>query len=149
MEVNSQFNMMKIKTKNYIKFWLPLFIWAIVIFSFSSYQTPTASEIRWQDFIVKKTFHLIEYAILTTLSYRALKESGVDKKKAGIYSIIITLLYGASDEFHQTFTIGRDGKVRDVIIDTAGALLAIYGIWNLLPKAPKKLKSWAERLQII
>ena len=129
--------------------WLPVLGWAIIIYLFSSYQTPTASEIRWQDFIVKKTFHLIEYAIFTTLFYRALKESGVEKKKAGMYSVIITLLYGATDEFHQTFTAGRDGKIRDVIIDTVGGLIAIYGIWKLLPKAPKKLRSWAERLDII
>lgn len=135
--------------ENYLKLWLPPIIWAVVIFSFSSYPTVQASQIMWQDFIVKKSFHIIEYAMLTIFVYRALKESGLERKKAGIYSIVFTILYGATDEFHQSFTQGREAKARDVIFDTIGGLLAIYVIWKQLPKAPKKLVAWAKKLQIL
>ena len=134
---------------NYLKLWLPPLIWAIVIFLFSSYPTLATSEIKWQDFIVKKTFHIFEYAVFTMLFYRALKESGVEKKKAGIYSIVAAILYGISDEFHQSFTPGRDAKARDVVFDTIGGLLSIYIVWKQLPKAPKKLRKWAKGLQIL
>ena len=134
---------------SHLKLWLPPIIWAIVIFSFSSYQTVQASQIKWQDFIVKKSFHIIEYAILTTFVYRAMKESGLNRKKAGIYSILFTILYGITDEFHQSFTQGRESKARDVIFDTIGGLLSIYIIWKYLPKAPKRLVAWAKRFQIL
>lgn len=135
--------------KSYLKLWLPPIIWAVVIFSFSSYPTVQASQIMWQDFIVKKSFHIIEYAIFATLFYRALKESGIEREKAGIYSLVITIIYGVTDEFHQSFTQGREAKARDVIFDTIGGLLAIYVIWKQLPKAPKKLVAWAKKLQLI
>jgi VanZ family protein len=137
------------KTLKIVKLWLPPIIWASVIFLFSSYPTGRASEIYWKDFIVKKSAHVVEYAIFSTLLYRAIKESGVRKVNAGIFAITIAVIYAASDEFHQSFTPGREPTVRDVIFDTIGASLAIYTIWNLLPKAPKKLKNWAKNLQLL
>jgi VanZ family protein len=131
------------------RFWIPVLLWAGVIFLFSSYPTRRASEIFWQDFIIKKTAHIIEYAIFSALLYRAFKESGTKGKNAGIFAIAIAVIYAASDEFHQSFTPGREPTVRDVIFDTIGASLAIYAIWNLLPKAPKKLKNWAKNLQLL
>ena len=132
------------KTTNVVNLWLPVVIWAFVIFLFSSFPTTRASEIHWKDFIVKKTAHIVEYAILSTLIYRALKESGADRKKAGIYAIFFSVIYGFTDEFHQSFTSGREAKLRDVIFDTIGSVGSIYFLWRLLPKAPKKLKSWAK-----
>lgn len=109
------------------KYWFPPIIWAIVIFTFSSLQVGNSSEIYWKDFIFKKTAHLIEYAILAILLYRAMINSNIDKKKALIISIVITGLYGLTDEFHQSFTPGRGPSIRDVVIDTIGG--AIGSLW--------------------
>ncbi len=142
--------MEKIWTKKRLfKYWLPVVLWSSVIFMFSSLPTNRTSQIYWQDFIVKKTAHIVEYAIFTLLLYRALMESGIEKKKAGIYSIFLAILYGASDEFHQSFTPGREPTVRDVIFDTIGAVSIIYYIWNLLPKAPERLRTWARKWQLM
>lgn len=137
------------KLAKVIRYWVPPLIWALVIFLFSSYPTRRASEIFWQDFIVKKTAHVVEYAFFSTLLYRAFKETGVRRRNAGIFAITLAVLYAASDEFHQSFIPGREPTVRDVIFDTIGASLAIYTIWNLLPKAPKRLKRWAKTLQLL
>ncbi|KKR28914.1 MAG: Acetobutylicum phosphotransbutyrylase [Candidatus Woesebacteria bacterium GW2011_GWA1_39_8] len=137
------------KLKSLLNLWLPIVIWALIIFNFSAHPAVQASVTHWQDFIVKKFAHLIEYAIFATLWYRALKESGIDKKMAGLYAIFICLAYGATDEFHQAFTPTREPTIRDVTIDTAGGIIGIFIIWKLLPKAPKKLKIWAEELHII
>jgi VanZ family protein len=144
----------KLKSKETIarkvlKYWLPVIVWSLVIFYFSSLPTAPIAKIYWREFVIKKSAHVFEYAIYTALMYRALKESGVERKEAGVYSIIMAILYGISDEFHQSFTPGRDPRMRDIIFDTIGASLAIYAIWKLLPKAPKKLKTWAKRLQLI
>lgn len=139
----------KEKIKRIITLWLPPILWAVVIFLFSSYPTKQASEIYWKDFVVKKTGHIVEYAIFASLLYRGFKETGVRKRNASIFAIFLSIIYGASDEFHQSFTPGREPTVRDVIFDTIGASFAIYTIWNLLPKAPKRLKKWAKNLQIL
>lgn|SRR3972149_7400385 len=134
--------------KKLFKLLFPPILWAGAIFLFSAFPTTPVSEIHWRDFVVKKSAHVIEYAILTILLYRAFKGYGVARGNAALFSIFMALLYGVTDEFHQSFTPGREPKVRDVFFDTIGALFAIYSLWNLLPKAPAKLKSWAKKLQI-
>ena len=134
--------------KKVVKYWLPVILWAVVIFSFSAKPTTRTSEIYWQDFIVKKSAHVFEYGILTILLFRALKKGGIEKKEAVVYSVILAVLYALSDEFHQSFTPGREPTLRDVFFDTAGSFLAVYIIWRYLPKAPKKLRNWAERLEL-
>ena len=108
-----------------------------------------ATKIYWQDFIIKKTAHIIEYGILSALIYRALVEEKMSKKTAGLIAILVAMFYGITDEFHQSFTSGRQPKARDVVFDTIGATFAIYTIWKLLPKAPKKLVSLAKSFQLL
>ncbi len=132
-----------------LNLWLPPFLWAALIFLFSSLQTIKTSEIYWQDFILKKTAHILEYGVFATLLYRALKGSGIERKKAAIYSIVLAVIYGISDEFHQIFTPGREPKVRDVVFDTIGASLSSYIILKVLPKSSGNLKKLAERFQLI
>ena len=129
--------------------WLPVFVWAGVIFTFSTLPTVKTAQIYIADFIVKKTAHLTEYGIFATLLYRALKESGVNKKRAGFYAIVLAAGYAITDEFHQSFTPGREPTLRDIIIDTIGATLAVYTLWKLLPKAPQKLRNLAKDWQIL
>ncbi len=132
-----------------MRYWLPVLLWAGVIFLFSTLQATTTTEFFLADFILKKTAHMVEYAILTILLYRAFKENGTTKRKAAVYSVIISAIYAGTDEYHQSFTPGRQPTVRDVIFDTIGASLGIYTIWKLLPKAPKRLKIWAKNFQLI
>ncbi|KKQ43266.1 MAG: VanZ-like protein [Microgenomates group bacterium GW2011_GWC1_37_8] len=134
--------------KKIFKYWFPLFIWALLIYLFSARSTGVVTEIHWGDFIIKKTAHIIEYAVLTLLSYRAMKESGISKTNAALFSILFAVFYGATDEFHQAFTPGREPKARDVMFDTIGSVIAIYSVWNLLPKAPTKLRNLAEKFQL-
>ena len=131
------------------KFWLPPILWALIIYLFSSRPTVVVSEIYWPDFIFKKTVHLIEYGFFFVLLYRALK--GTVKKDLfhlAMLAFILATFYALSDEYHQTFIHGRTGTLRDIIIDSSGAGFAWWGIWKWLPKAPKRLKHWAKKLQI-
>jgi len=131
-----------------IDIWAPPFVWALFIFSFSSLPTNPVSEIHWKDFVVKKTAHFVIYGILTILIFRALRQSGRPKGKAALYSIVASILYGVTDEFHQSFTPGRDPKLRDVFFDALGSFSSIYIIWYYLPKGPKKIVSLAKKLKI-
>lgn len=136
------------KAKHWSKFWLPVIFWLVVVFAFSSRPTPAVSEIDWRDFIFKKTVHFFEFGILFTLFFRALKNT-TKIVQAAFLAFVLTVLYAASDEYHQTLVSGRTGTVRDVFIDSAGALILWLAIWKYLPKAPERLKNWAKNLQLI
>ncbi len=71
---------------------------------------------------IRKLAHITEYAILMILSLR-LAIIKWPYKRAVLYSLLFCILYAATDEFHQTFVVGRVGSLIDVGIDTVGALL--------------------------
>ncbi|KKS04101.1 MAG: VanZ family protein [Candidatus Woesebacteria bacterium GW2011_GWE1_41_24] len=119
-----------------------------MIFRFSSGSIPAASDVYWQDFIVKKVGHMILFAILAILFYRALVGEGVDRKKAAISAVLIALIYGAVDEFHQTFTLGREARFRDTVIDGVGAGLAVFLIYKYISKLPVGLREMFLRIGI-
>ena len=124
-----------------LKYWLPPILWGLIIFSFSSLQVGSSNEIYWKDFVIKKTAHIVEYSILAVLLYRAMIGSDIEKKKAIIFAILIVSLYGFTDEFHQSFTPGREPRIRDVIIDTIGGALGVLTFCKVLEKYPK----WKEK----
>ncbi|MEW6606100.1 MAG: VanZ family protein [bacterium] len=76
--------------------------------------------------ISDKLSHLIEFGILSWLIGKASRTSNKKFliKQAAIFSIIITILYGLSDELHQSFISLREPEVYDVIYDGTGGILA-------------------------
>ena len=101
------------------KLWLPVIIWASFIFYLSS--IPNLKTNLEYDFILRKIAHIIEYFIFTLLLYRAFKGSfSMNALQLFIYPALLSFLYAASDEFHQSFVPGRGPSIRDVMIDTIG-----------------------------
>jgi VanZ family protein len=115
-----------------MKFVLPPVLWASVIFYFSSLPTVTASEFYLWDFLLKKTAHFVEYGILAILIYRALTNYEIKKDRAKWLSILIAFLYAITDEYHQSFVPGRGPSVRDVVIDTIGAVILLTAANKML-----------------
>jgi VanZ family protein len=99
--------------------WLPVVAWAAVIFALSSIPSLSTHLGTW-DTILRKCAHMTEYAILAVLIARATGSSAV--------AFGLTVVYAASDEWHQTFVRGRHGSPIDVGIDAVGALI---GLWLL------------------
>jgi len=130
-------------------YYLPVVVWAIIIFTFSSSPAHPVSIVHWQDFVFKKIVHLTEYAIFTGLIFRSFKKSGIDAKKALYYSLFIAVFYGGTDEFHQSFTPTREPTVRDMLIDTAGSILMVLFISKILPKMPINVQNFAKKLDLI
>ena len=124
---------MKIKLESALGRWLPVFLWAAVIFAFSSPPQIKVSQFFLWDFIAKKTAHLSEYAILFALIFRATKGSW-------ILSFLLIMLYAVSDEFHQSFVPGRTATYFDLGFDLSGANIASYIIWKLKQARPGKPK---------
>lgn len=103
---------------NLLRF-LPPLLWMGLIFYGSSRQRVAISENYWLSFLFFKTLHIIEYGVLFILWYFTLYKKRYREKVA----LIISILYGISDELHQTFVPTREGRVRDVFIDALGVFI--------------------------
>jgi VanZ family protein len=73
-------------------------------------------------FIVRKAAHFTEYSILFILLYISIRED-YNIKMSIFLAVIIVFSYACTDEFHQTFVQGREGRFRDVLIDTSGGIV--------------------------
>lgn len=128
--------------------WLPVVIWAFLIFRLSSGTVPLASSVYWQDFAVKKSGHVILFGALAVLIYRGFRMEAVSRKRAAILAVLFATFYGVTDEYHQMFTEGRTSRVRDVFIDSLGSTLVILVAYYLPPILSKKMYTLAERLNL-
>jgi len=75
--------------------------------------------------LIRKAAHVTEYAVLAALWWRALTRGGMRPRRAAWLTLLIGVTVAAVDETHQSFVPSRTGSVRDVLIDTAGVLLAV------------------------
>lgn len=73
-----------------------------------------------------KTAHMILYALFGFLLYLTLKNSPYPSFRyhAMLFAIAIGILYGMSDEFHQSFVPGRSATIPDLVADGLGVTLA-------------------------
>lgn len=118
------------KLSLFLKLWGPVCIWSLLIFILSNQPNLTLN--LPNEFIIRKLTHAVEYAVLTFLFFRALYNSQRKTSASPIYfkkycivlSFIIVLLFAVSDEFHQTFVLGRQGTPYDVMIDSLGMMVA-------------------------
>ena len=101
--------------------WVPAILMMLVIFGFSSQPDGTLPDFQSSDRLVKKTAHVIVYGMLALSYLRALP--GRNYRLAWLLSLI----YAASDEFHQSFVPGRTSLITDVFVfDNLGAILALF-----------------------
>ena len=103
--------------------WIPALLTMAVIYWFSSQPSNELPNFDWADKAVKKSGHVIEYAILAIWLLYALGMAGNRRWLAWL----LAFLYAITDEFHQAFVPGRFPSVWDVLIfDNFGALI---GLW--------------------
>jgi VanZ family protein len=109
-----------------IKAYLPVLIWAGLIFTLSSQPVLPSLELSAMDFIMKKVGHMFLYAMLYILLVRAweMTSSPAQRQKKWFIPLLLCLLYALSDELHQSLTGGsRSPSLRDVGYDLLGASL--------------------------
>lgn len=110
------------------------------IYYFSSHPHFTLVQQTQFDFVLFKSLHMIEYAFLYYLWFRALYQTNiVAKKHTLLLAILLTVFYATTDEFHQTLVPTREGKLRDVAIDFAGIMIIWYYIKSNLRFVTKYL----------
>ena len=115
--------------RDLVRYWLPPLAWMGVIFYLSAQpQLPTAPE-PLMDALLKKGGHFMAYALLALLWWRALSRGKKTDRTPLALAFMIAVLYGLSDEFHQSFVPGRHPSPWDVLIDAVGAAAALRVIW--------------------
>lgn len=111
--------------RNLVWYWLPPLAWMGVIFFLSAQPDLPGPPGSVLDTLLKKTGHFVVYATLTILWYRALSRGGLADRTALGLAFAIAVLYGLSDEYHQSFVPGRHPSLSDALIDAMGAATAI------------------------
>ncbi len=104
--------------------WVLVVFWAALIFFLSSRPELKTALPTFFDFILRKIAHMSEYAVLCFLIFRALRGHSMAEKKSLFLAVIFSIFYAISDEYHQVFVFGRQGRLFDVIIDTFGIIIA-------------------------
>lgn len=122
--------------------WLASALWMRIIYLLSD--QPNSSRVTqlylgvW-NILGRKGAHVCEYAILFCLYLAAFNASfhamGRNRSQtnsrtllapAGVsVAIVLSILYAATDEWHQSFVPGRSASVFDVLVDTSGILLGL------------------------
>lgn len=144
-----------LKFRSFAIYWLPVIVWMACIFhgsgnigSFENSSRILGPLLRFlfphmpletqNDiiFFIRKCAHLTEYAILAFLVWRAWRKPRWKDPRpwkwfeAGV-ALWTTIFYATTDEFHQTFVPSREGCVRDVLIDSTGAVVGMFALWLL------------------
>jgi VanZ family protein len=113
---------MRDRTRRLVWYWLPPVLWCAVIFIQSSFATPDALP-SWP--YVDKIGHGGVYALLALLFCRAF--TTIDRWRGRgvmlfVAAVVATTLYGAMDEWHQSFVPARTADPMDLLADLAGAV---------------------------
>lgn len=133
--------------------WLPVVLWMTLLFGASTDLGATrrtsrflVPALRWlvpeisaeslarAQFAVRKTGHVLAYAVLAALVFRARRLSTLEGEppsfpRVAAVSFAVTVVYACSDEWHQTFTASRNGSSADVALDAAGGALGLLLLW--------------------
>jgi VanZ family protein len=119
-----------------IRRWLPALLLMALIFILSSVEGQSIDEAGLGDETLHVLGHFVIYFALAITLFRATKSI--------VLAVLITALYGFSDELHQAFVPGRSASMKDIFIDSLAGLTAGLILWRFYPKLPKILKNWLE-----
>ncbi|MBR2067119.1 MAG: VanZ family protein [Solobacterium sp.] len=136
------------------QYWVIVFLYIFVVFSFSSQDAETSSGLSEKiaiifasildkigftfsfsslHFFVRKLAHFSEYAVLAILVLIANNKCPLTRP-AWIILVLFMILVPSFDEGIQLFTEGRAGMIQDVILDMSG-----YCVGLLLGHIGRKL----------
>ncbi len=118
--------------KQFMLRWGPALGLMLVIFIFSAQSKGTllVPDFGVWDFVVKKSAHLAEYALLGVFMLRGVRGSALLRPSHLVWAFALAVLYAATDETHQTFVPGRAGHWPDVVIDGLGATIGLTLQWR-------------------
>ncbi|SFD97123.1 VanZ like family protein [Lentibacillus persicus] len=113
-----------------LSFLTPYLDWVVMTYHNSEVSIRALGIEGFVEFFMRKGAHLGVFFILMCLFVIALIKTSSFKWSVTLaVSFLLTIAYAAIDEFHQGFTANRTPYVGDVILDGAGALIALILIF--------------------
>lgn len=122
------------KFRNYfskILRFLPALIWMGFIFYLSSVPNLKTELGNFYDILLRKGAHIFEYFVLVVLLWYAFSSIKIWRSAKFNLIFIISFLYAASDELHQSFVPTRSGNFVDLGVDSLGIVAGLVLIFFL------------------
>ena len=119
-------------SKSTVYYWAPVWFWMIAIFVASSIPSAKIQQSEVAGTLVVSapllanqfTIHVTEYGILALLLYRLIFHTRImHPATIWFFAVVSSVLYGISDELHQSFVPGRYPGLIDLGYDAMGAIL--------------------------
>lgn len=103
------------------RWWGPVVLYMALIFFVSSRARPSSLD-EAPDVLL----HGGAYFVMAVLAVRALARGVLEPASTGalVGGVAIAVVYGASDELHQSFVPARVGSWQDLLYDAVGAFVA-------------------------
>ena len=112
------------KLHKFTVYWFPVLIYCLLIYVQSSHPAPQNLP-DWP--LMDKLLHFACFALLGALFLRALNTTPIKHhlKLVLILSVLLSSLYGISDEIHQSFVPFRTADPMDVLADILGSIAGV------------------------
>ena len=92
----------------------------------------------WQGEFSSIAGHFVLFSVLTALVFATLRSWGCGfGLGCAVMAVVISSLFGLSDEYHQSFVIGRYATASDVLVDTFAAIVTAAIIWARATSRPR------------
>ena len=115
--------------RNFCSSWLPVIANCLLIYWQSSHAMP---KVVSDVYHIDKVIHLVAYAVLGILFYRALACPARGRPDACmLLSVLLASAYGLSDEIHQHFVPFRQADLLDLLADGVGSGLGVIAYGRL------------------
>lgn len=155
----SEKDMTRQTLRTYLWRWLPILLWATVIFLASANPNPYKSLASWWlqpcfsagagspscAELLGRVLHTSEYAVLAVLLGRALVWRGELRLASLAFALGISELYALSDEVHQLFVPGRTFQWMDLGLDLLGGVLGLTVFALIRKKSAQRIVNDPDR----
>lgn len=94
------------------------------------------------DHDIRKYAHMFEFSMLgissSLLAYELVRDKAQSTLLPALAAWAYSTFYACTDEFHQLFVPGRSAELRDVAVDSCGALVGVIIILLIMISAKRK-----------
>ena len=146
-----------------LRAWIPTLIWLCVLalFSTDTFSADHTGSVLWKilhalfgtrfdahfqeiHFFIRKSAHFCSYGFLGALAFFSWRATFPERPRWtlrwSLLGLLVAVIAGGLDEFHQSFVPSRGSSLHDVFIDTIGAIffqmaIAIWISWRDKPAA--------------
>lgn len=133
-----------------LTYWIPAVCVAVLISTFSTHYFSSAETSRFLTPIlhwifpaasphtlsrmhtaIRKLAHVTEFGVFSIAVFHGVRgERQGWRWQWALITLLVAVSYAGLDEWHQSFVPMREPRVRDVLIDSTGALLAQAFVWG-------------------